>query len=270
MGLLEDDDNHHPRVDRRDKAGERRDVRVVDVPSVVARDLRRARLPGNAVALERRRVRDPVVDGRREHGDHGGGRLFGNHAADRDRRGAVLPIRIAPARYDVWPVQDAAVRYRRVGRRKLQRRDRQALPEADRAEIYGVPLREGTNDARGLRSQVHAGTRTEPERVEIRVQIRSAELARDEHRAGVLRAREDLRDGRRPVDLALRVAEGAPADDRVAHVLIARAGSDDALVESGRDGDGLQGRSGLVRPGDRAIAEGFGIRAPHAGGVVCG
>src|SRR5438034_771612 len=145
-----------------------------------------------------------------------------------------------------------------------------ALPEADRAEIYGVPLREGTNDARGLRSQVHAGTRTEPERVEIRVQIRSAELARDEHRAGVLRAREDLRDGRRPVDLALRVAEGAPADDRVAHVLIARAGSDDALVESGRDGDGLQGRSGLVRPGDRAIAEGFGIRAPHAGGVVCG
>src|SRR5207302_999146 len=57
---LEDDDDDHPRILRGDESGEGRDVRVVDVAAILARDLRGAGLPRDAVPLERRAVRDPV------------------------------------------------------------------------------------------------------------------------------------------------------------------------------------------------------------------
>src|SRR5207237_2227527 len=144
-----------------------------------------------------------------------------------------------------------------------------AHAEADRPESDRVPLCERTDDTAGLRREVDTGGEAESECMQVCVQIGGAELARHEYGAGILRPREDLRDGRRAIDLALRIAEGAPADDRIAHVLIARGRSDDALVDRGRDRDRLQGRSGLVGPRDPAVAEGLGARAAHPRGVIC-
>src|SRR2546425_5434552 len=265
---LEDDDDDDPGILRGDESGEGRDVRVVDVAAVLARDLRGAGLPRDAVALEHRAVRDPVVDRRDEHPADSRRDVGRDDPADRRRRGAVLPIRIAPARHHVGAVEGTAVRDRRIGRRELERRRGETLPEGDGPEVDRVPLRERPDAPARLGGEVHTGAPAEAERAQIRVHVVRAEPARDEDRARVRRALEDLPHPRWPVRLPKRVPQTPPADDREAFVVVRRLWRHHPLVQGRGDRDRLHRGARLVRPRHGAVAERLGVRGRNTGGVV--
>ena len=122
------------------------------------------------------------------------------------------------------------------------------MAERDRADVHGIPLRERAHGARSLGREVDARRAPESEGTEVLVQRILSELRRDEDRARVRRALEDLRHRRRAVHLALRVVEPSPADDRVALVLVRCRGRDDARVDTRGDRDGFHRRARLIRP----------------------
>src|SRR2546425_8922530 len=99
-------------------------------------------------------------------GDSGGGRPAGGERTPPPRGGGgggAPPAATARVRHDVGAKEGPAVRDRGVGGRQLQWRDRKTLPEADRAEVHRIPLRERTDAAGRLGGKIHSRGRAESE-----------------------------------------------------------------------------------------------------------
>ena len=91
----------------------------------------------------------------------------------------------------------AAIGEDAVGRRHLQRRHRDSLPDGDVADRRARPLLGREDDALCLAGEVDAGRLAEPEALDPLTQARLLQLEGDRDDADVRRLRQDLRDGHR-------------------------------------------------------------------------